>query len=327
MTKHQMFEQISIGGNKNTMSTRLRKFLKVAFWYCMFDALLLGYPGFIPGVQVAAAQQIFNNGNLTQSAFYGNWIDTATNAIPSGAQTMNLTQCYYRATALGINQGVNPPSGTGQNSFFFPFATNVPVTIVDGANTETVTPSSVATPTVAAPSSLEPYACSITATFSNAHGIGVQIISGDAGLAEAANDNGKAYGVTQGADTLAGGCTGVATASSTLGLFGAGQYAATTCTSTVVNLGQPMKRPGVARNLACTASAGGVASGSGVVTLDKVHQAANATTALTCTFGTGTSCSDTTHTVTYAAGDSLGVQFTTQATETLANVACTVELF
>lgn len=324
MTKHQMFEQISIGGNKNTMSTRLRKFLKVAFWYCMFDALLLGYPGFIPGVQVAAAQQIFNNGNLTQSAFYGNWIDTATNAIPSGAQTMNLTQCYYRATALGINQGTNPPSGTGQNSFFFPFATNVPVTIVDGANTETVTPSSVATPTVAAPSSLEPYACSITATFSNAHGIGVQIISGDAGLAEAANDNGKAYGVTAGAIPVGGACTGTGTASSTLFLTGVGVVGTTrTCTVTSATMEYTVTRPGVIKNLAATASAGGVNSSSGVITINKNNSAS----AITCTFGTGTSCSDTTHSVTVAVGDSLTVSFTTQALDTLANVSASFEIF
>lgn len=276
---------------------------------------------------IPASAQIQNNGNLTQSSLYGNWIDTTLNAVSSGAQTISLSTCYFRAQSLGINQGSNPPAGQGMSSLFFPFGTNVPITIVDGANTETVTPSAVATPTVASPSSVQPYACSVTATLSNAHGAGVTVISGDGGLAEAANDNGKAYGITAGADTLAGGCTGTATASQTLGLFGAGQYAATTCTSTVVNLGQTMKRAGVAKNLYCTASAGGVSSSSGVVTLDQVHQTTNATTALTCTFGTGTSCKDTTHSVTFAAGDQLSIQFTTQGSETLANVACTAELF
>lgn len=324
MTKHQKFEQISIGGNKNTMNTTLRKFLKAAFWYLMFDALLLGYAGLLPGVQMAGAQQIFNNGNLTQSAFYGNWIDSSLNAIPSGAQTINLTQCYYRATALGVNQGTNPPAGTGQNSFFFPFATNVPVTIVDGANTETVTPSSVSSPVVAAPSSLEPYACSITATFSNAHGIGVLVISGDAGLAEAANDNGKAYGITAGATPIGGACTGVATASSTLFLTGVGVVGTTrTCTQTAATLEYTVTRPGVIKNLAATATAGGVNASSGAITINKNNSAST----ITCTFGTGTACSDTTHSVTVAVGDSLTVSFTSQVAETLAGVSASFELW
>ncbi len=274
-----------------------------------------------------APAQVLNNGNLTQSQSYGNWMDTSLNAISSGTATINLTQCYYRSSSLGINQGANPPSGVSQNSFFFPFATNVPVTIVDGSNTETVTPSSVGAPTVAAPSSVEAYACSITASFSNAHGIGVQIISGDAGLAEAANDNAKAYGVTAGAIEYGGGCTGTATASSTLTVYGlgivAGASGAHACTATTVTTTISVPRPGVLKNLSITATAGGVSSSSGVFTLYKNGSAS----AITCTTGTATSCADTTHMVTVGIGDTFYVTFTTQSGETLAGVTAQVELF
>ena len=290
----------------------------IAVFVCLF-ALALAIP---------AAAQISNNANLTQSQLYGNWLSTSTNAVASGAGTMSLSQCYFRTTSLGINQGANPPSGLGMNSLFFPLGTNVAVTIVDGSNTETVTPTAVSAPAQAPVSSVTPYTCSFTvSSFAHAHAAGVTVISGDSGLGEAANDNGKGYGITGGAGTLAGTCTGTSTASQTLGLYGAGQFAATTCTSTVVNLGQVQGRAGQAKNLSCTASAGGVSSSSGVVTMDIVHQTTNATTALTCTFGTGTSCSDTTHVVSFAAGDALGFQFTTQGSETLANVQCTAELF
>lgn len=37
--------------------TKLKKLFRLVFWYALFDALVLGYAGFIPGVQTAAAQQ------------------------------------------------------------------------------------------------------------------------------------------------------------------------------------------------------------------------------------------------------------------------------
>jgi hypothetical protein len=47
-------------------------------------------------------------------------------------------------------------------------------------------------------------------------------------------------------------------------------------------------------------------------------------TTMTCTLGTGTSCTDVTHTQAYAIGDLISIQFTTQAAETLANVRASV---
>lgn len=243
-----------------------------------------------------------------QSSYYGQWVVHSLNTVASGAATITVDNCYVRV-------------GLG-NRMVFPFATNAAVTIIDGANTETVTPSAVATPTAAGPgsSTVNPYSCSFTATLSNAHNAGVSIISGDAGVAEAANDNGFAYGVFAGADILAGGCTGTATASSTLGVQGLGTFAIGTCTSTVVSAGRVMNRSVLIKNLSVSAGTGGVGAGSGVFTVVKN----GSTTSITCTMGTGTSCSDTTHTVSAVAGDIIGLQFTTAASETLANVKATL---
>lgn len=117
--------------------------------------------------------------------------------------------------------------------------------------------------------------------------------------------------------TINGACTGVSTASSTLGLYGTGpNVTSTTCTSTTIGTGITMQTAGTIRALAVSATAAGVNASSGVVTLLKNGVAQT----LTCTVGTSTSCFDSTHTVSYAAGDLLSFQFTTQAAETLAGV-------
>ncbi|HEV2990830.1 MAG TPA: hypothetical protein VG759_20495 [Candidatus Angelobacter sp.] len=120
--------------------------------------------------------------------------------------------------------------------------------------------------------------------------------------------------------TLQGTCTGTATASSTLGLYQLGELAATTCTSTTVNIGQVMNRAGTLLNLQVTAGTGGVNASSGVFTVLKNGSAAT----LTCTAGTATSCSDVTHTAAFAVGDVISIQFTTQAAETLAGIKASV---
>jgi hypothetical protein len=117
--------------------------------------------------------------------------------------------------------------------------------------------------------------------------------------------------------TLSGVCTGVATASQTLGLYDTGpNVTATTCTSTNIGTGIAMKRAGTAYALKGTATAAGTAAGSGVMTVLKN----GAGTAITCTYGTTTACTDIAHNFTFVAGDRLSIQFTTQAAETLAGV-------
>jgi hypothetical protein len=111
-------------------------------------------------------------------------------------------------------------------------------------------------------------------------------------------------------------CTGTATASSTLVL----PVSSGTCTLTSAPL-LPVGSIGTIKNLACRSLTGGVNGSSGVMTVRK-----NITNqSLTCTFGTSISCSDTSHSFSVVTGDTVDIIFATQAAETLANVACSVQ--
>lgn len=68
----------------------------------------------------------------------------------------------------------------------YPFSTAAPITVGQGSARETVTPSSVAN--CSSPSNPPGTYCTITATFTNAHGKGDVIVSGDNGLVEARTD-------------------------------------------------------------------------------------------------------------------------------------------
>ena len=132
--------------------------------------------------------------------------------------------------------------------------------------------------------------------------------------------SGAGYYVAPGHQVVSA-CTGVATASSTLGLYGTGPNDTTTaCTSVVVGSGTVMASPGTLSTLVVTAGTAGVSPSSGVVTVLRN----GSPTTITCTLGTTTTCQDGTHTVSYVAGDLISLQFTTQALETLANVQASV---
>lgn len=115
-------------------------------------------------------------------------------------------------------------------------------------------------------------------------------------------------------------CSGTATSTATLFLFEAG---ATTvaCTDTTENLSIPAATAGTIRNLRVKSGTAGFAAGSGVMTLRKN----GVDTAVTCTVGTGTTCSDTTHNFTVVAGDLISLKMVTVGTETIANVRATWE--
>lgn len=83
-----------------------------------------------------------------------------------------------------------------------------------------------------------------------------------------------------------------------------------------------MQGSGNLQMLVASATAGGVNASSGVLTVLKNGGA----TALTCTFGTGTTCVDGTHSVAFVAGDLISLQFTTQVAETLAGLKVSVDL-
>lgn len=130
-------------------------------------------------------------------------------------------------------------------------------------------------------------------------------------------------GIVQGMPVHQGACTGVATASQTILLYGMGQWSATTCTVTSGTMGYVVQQVGATGQLSylnVTATAAGTNASSGVVTVMKNGGA----TALTCTIGTGTSCIDNTHTAAYVLGDIITIQFTTQGADTLAGVKASV---
>jgi hypothetical protein len=117
-------------------------------------------------------------------------------------------------------------------------------------------------------------------------------------------------------------CTGTATASTTIALFQLGANAAATCTASVGNGGAfVVPSAGTLQNLVMTSQAAGVNASSGVAT---VFIGASAT-AITCTFGTGTTCRDNTHTAAVALGDNVSVRITTQVGETLASIQASLE--
>jgi hypothetical protein len=116
--------------------------------------------------------------------------------------------------------------------------------------------------------------------------------------------------------TFYGYCSGTATASATLVIPPFGGAGATSCTSTTTTFEQPILQGGVAQTFKVQVETAGVNASSGVFTVYKNGVA----TAITCTTGTATTCNDTTHTATFAAGDTMGIRFTTQAAETLAKV-------
>ena len=123
---------------------------------------------------------------------------------------------------------------------------------------------------------------------------------------------------------LKGNCTGVATANTTLGLYGTGANVTVgTCTSAAIGLGVPTVGAHTLQNLSVTATAAGTNASSGVMTVLKNGVA----TTITCTIGTGTSCTDGTHAVAIVDGDRISIQFTTQAAETLAGVSASIGWF
>jgi hypothetical protein len=109
-------------------------------------------------------------------------------------------------------------------------------------------------------------------------------------------------------------CTGTATAGTTLSLSGG------PCTNTS-GIQFPISSAATFANLRCKSQTAGVGAGSGVVTVRK--NAVGST--ITCTFGTSTVCTDTAHSFSAVAADTIDLVFTTAGGETLANIGCTVE--
>jgi hypothetical protein len=120
-------------------------------------------------------------------------VDIGTTATGSGTLTL-----AYGNIALG------------DGTVVMPLSTNAPITVGVGTNAETVTPSAVSCNT---PNIYD--TCTVTATFSNTHGVGDLIQSGTYGLQEAVNAASTAGGgtvVTTSAWISAGGSKTIITA-------------------------------------------------------------------------------------------------------------------
>lgn len=115
-------------------------------------------------------------------------------------------------------------------------------------------------------------------------------------------------------------CSGTATSSSTLFIAVTPPGACTLSSLGVQSITVPTN--GTVRNLRVTAGTGGTGASSGVVSIGIVG---NGLSGITCTIGTATTCSDTAHFFQAPAGTQLYVQFTTQGSETLANLQVSFE--
>jgi hypothetical protein len=123
--------------------------------------------------------------------------------------------------------------------------------------------------------------------------------------------------VNEGVGVLTWGCTGSFISGTSVPYWGSA------CSTGTGN--QTPVAAGTFKNLFCHANTGGVNASSGVVTVRKN----GVSTAITCTFGTGTTCGggDTTHSFTTANNDLVDIIVTGQASETLATLACSLEKY
>jgi hypothetical protein len=152
----------------------------------LFSLLLAAALVFAPlpanAQQNPPANQSFVGGKFVARnyAYPGIRIFSGNNA--SGAATITLSQGSVR---LQDGRTIVPFSAGGFNILGQPGPyPAIPITVGAGTTKETVTPTAVSGCYVGAPQGT----CSITATFSNAHGQGEVVTSGSAGIQEAIND-------------------------------------------------------------------------------------------------------------------------------------------
>lgn len=101
--------------------------------------------------------------------------------------------------------------------------------------------------------------------------------------------------------------------------------ASTACTTTIAtgSIETPLSHACVMQNLYVKAGTAGAVGGSGII---KIYKNTSSAAGITCTLGTGTSCNDTTHTQTMAAGDSWKATVTTgQATDSTADIRLAID--
>lgn len=156
---------------------KLRTLKCAIILFALFD-LLGGYGGFLSLTNMAAAQ---TDQRGPTKAFY------------SALDYQYETQIYSGGSTAGGAYAivVMMPSVVSSNGRQFnPFATTIPIAVGNGANAEVVTPSTVS----GCGNNGTLFTCTITATFSNGHGQGDLVKSGDFGILEAIADAAAAGG-------------------------------------------------------------------------------------------------------------------------------------
>lgn len=149
------------------------------FVTCIMVALM----AVMPSLEPAFAQGIGTLNTKTSPSYAGGRYfspayDYKTNVFNGGATAGGA----YSVTVY------KPFIVTADGRKFYPFNTFDPITIGQGATLETVTPSSVSNCSNGPGPNPPGTYCTITATFSNAHGKGDAIVSGTHGVAEAMSD-------------------------------------------------------------------------------------------------------------------------------------------
>lgn len=83
------------------MKNKLFKIARVLFWYFIFDALVLGYAGFLPGVQMAGAQTLVPM--TTLGAAITSKSTTFINVASSTGMTAGVTFLYVDGEFMFVN--------------------------------------------------------------------------------------------------------------------------------------------------------------------------------------------------------------------------------
>lgn len=258
----------------------------------LFDPLFAATISNNSDSQVLGIRDSYNNGTLATTIGWNIQSKLSAGATPTHTLFLTPTSCPSGNCVVStIGQiAANVPNGTPPLSVI----STTPVPTLTLANDSQL------------PTNVTPGNCTVCSATYNAQGIVTAYSSGSASVVR----------------TASGYCTGTATASAT-GLsvtnLGGNNFA---CTGTSGSAGMLLIGSGTLSNLSVRCNTTGVSTLSGVFTLSDLRAGTNTVTPLTVTYGTtaaGTMLQDTTHTYAYLAGDMLRLNFTTQASETLAN--------
>lgn len=130
-----------------------------------------------------------NAQNRTRFGGEVNAADYAYGILPNGAGPLQVAS-GNAVTGSGTVTLVGSAVTLGDGRVIYPLATNAPIIIDAGSNSETITPTAVSQ----CQASFGYQTCQVTATWTKTHGTGALITSGTVGLQEAINNGGGTGG-------------------------------------------------------------------------------------------------------------------------------------